>query len=99
MDTERKPPKSPHRFGKGNPGRPKGAKNRISRDVRQVARSLIEDEVYLRRLRERLHSGEVSPPVETMLWYYAFGKPAETVELGPQAASSLAEVIRRASNG
>lgn len=69
----------------GNPsGRPKGVPNKATQEVRELARELVEDPDYLKRLRTRLLDGTLGPGVEQMLWAYAHGKPKESVEVsGP----------------
>jgi hypothetical protein len=42
-----------------------------------MARSLIEDQAYQALFKARLHAGTIPPGVESMLWHYAYGKPAE----------------------
>lgn len=44
--------------------------------ARDIARSLIDDPVYLKKLRKRLYDGEAGP-VEIWLWRYAFGEPGK----------------------
>ena len=71
-------------FKKGNPkppnsGRKKGVQNRVTREVRDLAQELVGDPVYLKFLADRLRNGKCAPQVETMLWHYGFGKPAERV--------------------
>jgi hypothetical protein len=70
-------------FVKGDPraGRPKGTLNKASIEVKELARSLLSDPGYVANLKARLIAGECPPPVETMLWHYAYGKPKESVEL------------------
>ena len=48
--------------------------------ARKLARRLLSDPQYLKGLRRRLRTGVIQPGVEAMLYYYAHGKPAETVE-------------------
>lgn len=67
-------------FAPGNPGRPKGAKNHATRDIKERARELLEDPKYLAKLRRRLESGEAGP-VEALLFHYGYGKPRETVAI------------------
>lgn len=62
----------------GSPGRPKSTVE--DKRARKLARRLLSDPQYLKGLRRRLRTGTVQPGVEAMLWYYAEGKPAETVE-------------------
>jgi len=62
-------------------GRPPGGLNRSTIAGREFALELVNDETYRANLRERLLAGKVPPGVEVMLWYYAHGKPRETLEL------------------
>lgn len=73
--------KKTRRVGDGTPGpgRPKGRLNDATLEVRIAARALVEDPEYRENLRSRLVAGELPPPVECMLWHYAYGKPKETV--------------------
>lgn len=41
--NESNPPKNTGRFGAGNPGKPKGATNKITREFRETVRKLLED--------------------------------------------------------
>lgn len=61
------------------PGRPKGVPNKTSTEVRELARALVEDPAYRKKLRERLLRGK-APQVEVLLYHYAYGKPKETFE-------------------
>ena len=77
----------------GNPkGRPKGALNQVTVEVRELAQRLLHDARSRAGLEERLHGGKVAPAVECMLWHYAYGKPKETVQLQNPDGSSV--VIR-----
>ena len=60
------------------PGRPKGAENTRTKEVRKLAQKLATDKIYQKRLLERLRAGEAGP-MEPTLWHYAFGKPKESV--------------------
>jgi len=89
-------PKRGRPFVPGDPraGRPKGAVNKITSEVREVAQSLVNDSVYREKLAARLREGK-APLIEQMLWHYAYGKPTETVDLGPRAADTLTELVRK----
>lgn len=72
------------RFAKGNPGgpgRPAGTPNKATLAVREVCAAIVEDPAYRKKLRARALAGDLAPAVETMLWYYRYGKPKETVAL------------------
>jgi hypothetical protein len=71
-------------FAAGNhtgKGRPKGSPNKVSSEVRAIARALVEDRAYRRALQERLRDGTAAPAVEVMLWNYAYGKPKDELAL------------------
>ena len=64
----------------GNPkGRPKGSPNRATIEVREASRRMVEDRDYRKNLRHRLLKGQ-APHMESLLWHYAYGKPAERLE-------------------
>lgn len=66
----------------GNPaGRPKGLPNIATVEAREAAAQLVDDPAYREALKERLIAGRCHAAVETMLWYYAKGKPKETIAL------------------
>jgi hypothetical protein len=76
-------------FENGHPkvgGRRKGVPNRATEEVRELARSIIEDPEYQQALRARLRAGEAGG-IEGLLWRYAGGAPqstepaADTIEL------------------
>lgn len=94
-----------HRFKpgeSGNPaGKPKGALAHRTREVQTVAYRLVNDPKYRKRLRERLREGTAGQ-MELTLWYYAFGKPKETIEYrgDPLVLQQLlVEVISARENG
>lgn len=67
--------------GKKTGGRAKGVPNKNTTDVAAVARALVEDPEYQVNFALRLFKGDLAPGVETMLWHYAYGKPAEHLEV------------------
>ena len=74
MTERRKPPAA----GKG---RPKGAQNKTTVEVRAAAQQLVENPAYRAELAIRLKDGK-APHMETLLWHYAYGKPKEEMEHG-----------------
>ena len=77
---ERRKPGRP----KGTPktgGRKKGGLNRVTREVRDWAKSIFEDPKVQQRTLEMAQEGKLPPGVFTELLHYAFGKPKETHEL------------------
>lgn len=49
--------------------------------ARKIARKLLADPSYRKNLIKRLREGTIQPGVEAMLWYYAEGKPRESMEV------------------
>jgi hypothetical protein len=68
------------KFQKGNPGKPKGAISKATRDIREFARECMEAPDYVQRLKARLAAGK-APHMETLLAHYAYGKPKDVVEI------------------
>lgn len=77
-DSARKPPAA----GKG---RPKGALNKATREIKDIAAGLLADPAYVTSLKRRLTSGK-APHMETLLHHYAYGKPKETTAHEGQVA-------------
>ena len=65
---------------KGGPGRPKASANKYTGDMRVFCRSLIENPTYRKDLEVKFKDGKQTPAMEQMVWYYAYGKPKETLE-------------------
>lgn len=69
--------------GANKHGRPKGSRNKTSLEIAAVARRLVESPEYQASLRKRLIEGK-APHMEPILFYYAYGKPVDRIELiGP----------------
>ncbi len=66
----------------GNPkGRQAGIPNKVTRDVQELAQTLVRNPMGLAKLQEQYERGTLPPPVLCMLWHYAFGKPKERLEV------------------
>lgn len=74
------------------PGRPPGSKDSPDAPRRAArlakieaastfARLVVEDEGYRKSLLDRAKRGVLPPQVEVALFYYAYGKPVERVEV------------------
>lgn len=81
--------------GKPGPGRRKGVRNKITAEVRDVARRLVEDRAYRANLRQRLLRGEAGA-LEILIWRFAFGEPSatSTVELHERRLDAIREAAR-----
>ena len=74
-------------FQKGKPktgGRQTGTPNKATVEIKEFARSILEDPLYQKRLRGRVSQGKATQ-IEVLLFHYAYGKPKEhfSVERGP----------------
>jgi hypothetical protein len=64
-------------------GRPKGSRNKTTLEVADFARKMVESREYRASLKQRLLDGK-APHMEPLLFYYAYGKPVDRIELiGP----------------
>lgn len=66
-------------FQKGKPktgGRQAGTPNKATVEIKDFARSILEDPLYQKRLRGRVVQGK-APQIEVLLFHYAYGKPKE----------------------
>ncbi len=80
------------KFPRGNPGRPKGALNKRTREAQELAAALIDgDPSYLEDLQCRIKAGK-APHMETLLWHYRYGKPKDQVDVSVSVAVA-AEVL------
>lgn len=66
----------------GNPrGRLRGTQNKRTVEARELCNQLVDDPEYREALRRRLINGTAGA-IETVLWFYAKGKPVDRVETG-----------------
>ena len=72
-------------------GRPKGIPNKASLEIKAFAQQVLSSPSYVASLVKRLEAGK-APHMETLLSYYAFGKPKEQVEHSGEV--SLPTVVR-----
>lgn len=67
---------------KDNPKSARGSATRARVEAAsQFARLVVEDAEYRKSLLDRAKRGVLPPQVETALFYYAYGKPVERVEV------------------
>jgi len=80
-------------FQRGKPktgGRKQGTPNKATVEIKELAREILEDPAYQKRLRVRIIRGEAER-IETLLYHYAYGKPSEN--LTASQGTSLAELV------
>ena len=80
-------------FAKGKAktgGRKAGTPNKATAEIKDVARSLLEDPVYQAKLKQRLRDGK-APQIEQLLYHYAYGKPKERFEVSK--GTTLEELV------
>lgn len=58
-------------------------KKSVTDEARKLSKKLLSDPAYRRMLIKRLRQGTIQPGVEALLYYFAYGKPKETVETVP----------------
>ena len=73
--------------------RPKGAKNISTLQVKRIAQSIIHDPGYLAGLKRRIMNGR-APHMEQLLFYYAHGKPTESLKV----EATLNVIVSHAAN-
>jgi hypothetical protein len=44
-----------------------------------AAQAIVDDPIYWQNLAQAMRDRAVAPMIEAMLWYYAKGKPKETI--------------------
>ena len=76
----------------GSPGRPSGARNRVTREAHAFCERLVADPEYRTNFEARWRGGTLPPALEMMVWSYAIGKPQQSLEVTSHGAS-LAELI------
>ena len=92
-----------HRFGPGNPGRPKGSRNRITVAQRETARQLFtplakmalkKGKAHLKNCKLKMGEGCLSCQFWAKISFeYAYGKPTQPIEIDAVALRAEMEVI------
>lgn len=83
---------------KGKGGRPPGARNTATLEVRELARLLIEDPAYRSNLRRRLIAGKAAQ-MEALLFKYAYGQPVERYEVSAEVTAASHGPSQPAADG
>jgi hypothetical protein len=55
--------------------------NKVTVEAKAAAEALVDDPIYREKLLHDMRKRRVLPAVETMLWYFAKGKPVERHEI------------------
>lgn len=64
----------------GNPrGKRKGVPNKVTRAVKAIATSIVEDPTVQATLLKQARRGRLAPAVMVLLFHYAYGKPKDTL--------------------
>ena len=71
----------PENLRRGGPGRPGGVPNKVTQEVRGLAREPVERPAYRTGLEKGLDAGTLDTSLQVMLWHYAYGKPKETLRV------------------
>jgi hypothetical protein len=86
--------------GRGRPkgypktgGRQKNTPNRVTVEIREAAKGLLEDPAYVQSLQVRLREGTAGA-VESLLYHYAYGKPKETIEHSTPMVPVLIDLLK-----
>jgi hypothetical protein len=84
--------------GRKTGGRREGTPNKVTVEAREAAAALVDDPVYRAKLIRDLRQRKVAAAIEQMLWYYAKGKPRETVDLNTGLFMVNPEVVAKLSD-
>ena len=67
-------------FRPGQGGRPFGATNKVTQEVRNLTKALF-DKAYWARTKKALKDGTLNPQIEGKLLAYAYGEPKQVFEV------------------
>jgi len=87
--------------GEAGPGRKQGVPNKVTVEVKALCAGLVDDPAYRKRLKADLRERKVAPAIEQMLWYFAYGKPTEQIQMSGNVGAlpdgmTRAELLERA---
>lgn len=77
---------------RGGPGRKKGVPNKATTEAKEFCRRLMNDSSYLAKFEQAWRRRKLPPRLEELVWFYAFGKPTQSIELSEQSMT-LEELI------
>lgn len=89
----------PTAFKKGQSGNPAGRKpgpNKVTKEIRDLARGILERPKALAILQKQADEGKLHPSIHVTLMHYAYGKPKTEVEIsgGSKAVKFVVSVPR-----
>lgn len=61
-------------------------------ELRSRCRKLLTSDTYLKKLEEALNNRTCPPAIEAMLYHYAYGKPAETLNVNASSQEDLTKL-------
>jgi hypothetical protein len=61
-------------------------------EARGIALRIVRNKEYQRTLEQAAINRDLPPAVETMLWHYAYGKPADRIEIGTAGSFQMADL-------
>ena len=70
-------------------GRKRGTLNKVTLEVRETMRAITDDPEYQKKLGERVKSGKAAPAIEALVWYYAYGKPSDQLNVHAHVAGKF----------
>lgn len=82
MSTPARPPSAPWYVGYN------GATVNTRQEAQRFCRDICSSAEYQTKFRERAVKGELPAAIESLMWYYAYGKPPEQVDLNVSADMS-----------
>lgn len=62
-------------------GQNSGVTELTRREAQSFCKTILTSDTYRNQLKEKAEKGNLHPSIEAMLWHYAFGKPAEEVNV------------------
>lgn len=74
----------PTAFKKGQSGNPAGRKpgpNKVTKEIRALARDILEQPDALAKLRKQAREGKLHPSIHVTLMHYAYGVPKQKLEV------------------
>ena len=80
-------------------GRPKGSRNKVSKEAAAFCRRLTKDKDYRIKFQADWKERKIPPQIETLVWAYAHGKPVEQIEVGGDGSAPASGPIVLVVNG